>query len=142
MGDELKVLESVLLTPLPKRGRSATVRFERTVKEAGRTSDSVYNWQRWHNDNLCVGIVNPGHERRTKATVDLPFRFRRIIQYPSGLTVVTPNQNSEPAIDSFDYELTPVQLSMTENQSTRRLEFFMYECDVIVWWIVPAAGES
>ena len=56
--------------------------------------------------------------------------------------MITPNQNGEPAIDSFDYELTPVQLSMTENQSTRRLEFFMYECDVIVWWIVPTAGES
>ena len=68
VGDELKVLESVLLTPLPKHGRSATVRFERTVKEAGRTSDSVYNWQRWYNDNLYVGIVNAGHERRTKAT--------------------------------------------------------------------------
>lgn len=137
LGDELKVLESVLLAPQPTDGHGAKVRFERTVKEAGRTNDDVYNWQRWHNGNLYVGIVNAGHERRMKVTVELPFRFEQVMQYPSGLTVIAPNTNGELTIDSFSHDLIPVQLTEAKNQSTGMIEFFMYECDVIVWRIVP-----
>lgn len=142
VGDELKVLEPVLLAPQPTEDQSATVRFERTVKEAGQTKDDVYNWQRWHNRNLYIGVVNAGHERRMKVTVELPFKFQRVIQYPSGLAVITPNEEGELTFDSFNYELIPLQFSVAESNSTEKLEFFMYECDAVVWRFIPADDES
>jgi len=133
LGDEVKVLEPVLLAPQPSKARAAKVKFERTVKIAGRTRDSVYNWQRWHNGDLYVGIVNAGHERRMKVTVELPSNFKRVMQYPSGLTVIKPEKNGKLTIKSFSHELIPVQMTIAKNNSTKKLEFFMYECDVVVW---------
>jgi len=114
------------------------VNFERTVKEAGRTEDNVYHWQRWHNGSLYVGIVNAGHERCMKVTVELPFKFQRVMQYPSGLTVIRPNKQGELTIDSFHHGLIPVQFTVADKNSTEKLEFFMYECDVVVWQFIPA----
>ena len=139
IGDELKVLEQVLLAPQPNDEQKATVQFERTVKEAGRTEDEVYHWQRWREDSLYVGIVNAGYERRMKVTVELPFRFMRVMQYPSGLPVITPNANAELTIDSFEHALTPVQFSAAKENSTEKLEFFMYECDAVVWRFLPVS---
>ncbi len=136
-GDELKVLEPILLSPPPTKNQGAVVKFERTVKPAGRTKDDVYNWQRWHNGSLYVGIVNAGHERRMKVTIDLPFSFQRVMQYPSGLTVITPDKQGELTIDSFNHDLIPIQFSAAESNSTRKLDFFMYECDVVVWRFIP-----
>ena len=138
IGDELKVLEQVLLSPEPEESMRATVPWERTVKEAGRTEDEVYHWQRWYGGSLYVGIVNAGDERRMKVAVELPFAFERVMQYPSGLPVIEPGPDGELAIDSFQHELIPVQFSKAEDNSTRRLEFFMYECDVVVWRFIPA----
>ena len=101
----------------------------------------MYNWQRWHNGDLYVGIVNAGHERRMQGIVELPFRFRQVRQYHSGLAVITPNNEGKLTIDSFDHELIPVQFSAAENNSTERLEFFMYECDAVVWRFLPAESE-
>ncbi len=139
IGDEVKVLEQVLLAPQPNDEQKAAVQFERTVKEAGRTKDEVYHWQRWHEDSLYVGIVNAGYERRMKVTVELPFRFMRVMQYPSGLPVITPNANAELTIDSFEHALIPVQFSAAKENSTEKLEFFMYECDAVVWRFLPVS---
>ncbi|MBM79580.1 MAG: hypothetical protein CMJ78_03175 [Planctomycetaceae bacterium] len=135
IGDELKVLEPVLLAPPPTEKQAARVRFERTVKEAGRTKDNVYHWQRRHNGSLYVGIVNAGHERRMKVTVELPFAFQRVMQYPKGLTVIQPNEDAELTID---YERIPVQFMPAESNSPRKLDFFMYECDTVVWRFNPS----
>ena len=137
VGDELKVLEPVLLAPQPPESQRAVVGFKRTVKPAGRTKDEVYNWQRWYNGSLYVGIVNAGHERRMQVTIDLPFPFQRVLQYPSGLTVITPDKNGALTMDSFNHERIPIQFSVAENNSTRKLEFLMYECDVVVWRFIP-----
>ena len=40
-------------------------------------------------------------------------------------------------IDSFNHDLIPVQFSAAESNSTRKLDFFMYECDVVVWRFIP-----
>ena len=136
LGDELKVLEPVLLSPAPKKTQAATVRFERTVKEAGRTRDDVYHWQRWHNGSLYVGVVNAGHERRMKVTVELPTAFQLVRQYPSGLSVIAPDKMGRLTIDSFQHDRIPDQFTPAELNSTRKLEFFMYECDVVVWRFV------
>ena len=136
-GDELKVLEPVLLASQPTESQGAVVGFERTVKPAGRTRDEVYNWQRWYNGSLYIGIVNAGHERRMQVTIDLPFPFQRVMQYPSGLTVITPDKNGALTMDSFNHERIPIQFSVAENNSTRKLEFLMYECDVVVWRFIP-----
>jgi hypothetical protein len=141
IGDELKVLEQVLLASPPTEEQEATIQFERTVKEAGRTEDEVYHWQRWHEDSLYVGIVNAGYERRMKVTVELPFTFKRVMQYPSGLTAIAPNENAELTIDSFQHELIPVQFSAAKENSTERLEFYMYECDTVVWRFIPNSLE-
>lgn len=137
VGDELKVLEPVLLASQPTESQGAAVGFKRTVKPAGRTRDEVYNWQRWYNGSLYVGIVNAGHERRMQVTIDLPFPFQRVMQYPSGLTVITPDKNGALTMDSFNHERIPIQFSVAENNSTRKLEFLMYECDVVVWRFIP-----
>jgi hypothetical protein len=142
IGDELKVLEPVLLAPEPAEEMRASVSWERTVKEAGRTHDEVYNWQRRHNDSIYVGIVNAGHERRMKVTVELPFAFERVMQYPSGLTVIAPSPEDELTIDSFQHELIPVQFLAAEDNSTKTLEFFMYECDAVVWRFIPVQEEG
>ena len=139
LGDELKVLEPVLLAGQPTAVQAAEVKFARTVKPAGRTSDEVYNWQRWHNGSLYVGIVNAVHERRMQVTLELPFAFQRVMQYPSGLTVITPGENGGLTIDSFNHQHIPVQFSTAAKNSTRKLEFFMYECDAVVWRFIPAA---
>ena len=94
-------------------------------------------WQRWYNGSLHVGIVNAAYERRMKVTVDLPIEFQRVMQYPSGLTVTTPNQQGQLTFDSFHYELIPIQFSVAENNSTRKLDFLMYGCDVVVWRFIP-----
>ena len=81
--------------------------------------------------------VAAGHERRMKVTVDLPFQFQRVMQYPSGLAVITPDKQGELTIDSFNHDLIPIQFSVAKNNSTRKLDFFMYECDVVVWRFIP-----
>ena len=76
-----------------------------------------------------------------KVTVELPFKFQRVVQYPSGLTAITPNENGELTIDSFQHELIPVQFSAAKENSTEKLEFFMYECDTVVWRFIPNPSE-
>jgi hypothetical protein len=68
-----------------------------------------------------------------KVTVELPSNFKRVMQYPSGLTVIKPEKNGKLTIKSFSHELIPVQMTIAKNNSTKKLEFFMYECDVVVW---------
>ena len=146
IGDELKVLEPVLLSSKPTKAQAADVNWKRTVKEAGRTKDNVYDWQRWHDGKLFVGVVNAGYERRVQVTIELPFEFEQVMLYPSGLRVIQPNKAGKVVFDSIDYDRIPVQMNkidrasdgkVTVYNSTRRLDFFMYECDVVVWRFDP-----
>ena len=107
------------------------------MKKAGRTKDNAYDWQRWYNGSLYVGVVNAGHERRRQIVIRLPFDFKRVVQYPSGLTIIQPNKQGKLTIDSFQHKLIPVQMYKASQQSTRRLYFLMYECDVVVWRFDP-----
>ena len=71
-----------------------------------------------------------------KVTVELPTAFQLVRQYPSGLSVIAPDKMGRLTIDSFQHDRIPVQFTPAELNSTRKLEFFMYECDVVVWRFV------
>lgn len=73
-----------------------------------------------------------------KVTVELPFGFQRVKQYPSGLTVIEPDKAGKLTIGSFAHERMPVQFTSAESNSTRKLEFFMYECDAVVWRFIAS----
>jgi hypothetical protein len=91
-----------------------------------------------NNVRLKKWIEDAGYERRMKVTVELPFAFQRVMQYPSGLTIIEPDKNADLTMDSFDHERIPVQFTSAESNSTRKLEFFMYECDAVVWRFLPS----
>ena len=50
--------------------------------------------------------------------------------------MITADKRGRLTIDSFQHDRIPVQFTSAELNSTRKLEFFMYECDVVVWRFV------
>ena len=94
--------------------------------------NEIVAWKRMHEGSLYIGIVNAGYQTQISVTIDLPFEFERIVQYPDAVPVIE-HTDQETTIH---YDRIPVVVRDIEQRD--KIRIVMNEADTVVWRIDPA----
>lgn len=94
--------------------------------------NEIVAWKRMHEGSLYIGLVNAGYQTQVNVTLELPFDFERIVQYPDAIPVIVRTAQET----TIEYDRIPMVVRDIEQGNT--IKIVMNEADTLVWRIDPA----
>lgn len=144
LGTEFRTLAPVLESNEPVPPVKIEVAYESRQRRmdrswlSGKTKgpydepNEIVAWKRMHEGSLYIGLVNAGYQTQVDVTIELPFEFERVVQYPDAVPVIEHTSQGT----TIEYDQIPVVVRDIEQRD--RIKVVMNEADAVVWRIDPA----